>query len=374
MTFLFLGSKSRVTQSVISDRSVVTEKMKMLSSLYNSPTGTAGIGSYDRGPAASPRFKGRVDLSAIKDAAERIAPYIQRTPTVRDSVLSERFNSNLYLKLELLQNTGAFKVRGAFNKMLSLDDYHLERGIVAVSAGNHAQAVAFACRELGRNALILMPDDTPENYLSQTKRYGAEVRLFPTLADAFEAAKEYENQGRVYIHPFDDPFVIAGQGTIGLEIFEDVPEVTDVIVSIGGGGLAAGVAAAIKSLKPDVNIWGVETNGAHSMAAALDAGKVVELPKVGSVARTLCAAAVGNLPFAIAREHLSSVTVVEDSETVTELFYLLDRAKVLTEPASACTLAAAQRLREHFTPSSHVVLILCGGNVGLTDLFDLRRT
>lgn len=279
----------------------------------------------------------------------------------------------MHLKLELLQNTGAFKVRGAFNRMLTLDDSELDRGVVAVSAGNHAQAVAYAGRELGRRALILMPEDTPENYLSETRRYGAEIRLFPTMADAFAAAGEYEREGLAYIHPFDDPFVIAGQGTIGLEILDDVPEVTDVVVSIGGGGLAAGVAEAIKAERPEANIWGVETKGAHSMAAALDAGRVVELPNVRSIARTLCAPAVGRLPFEIARRHLSGVTVVDDSETIDELFHLLDRAKVLAEPASACTLAAAHRLREHFTASSHVVLILCGGNVGLTDLFNLRK-
>lgn len=329
-------------------------------------------GVCEREVLTSSISENRIGLGEIKEAAERIAPYIQRTPTVSDNILSERFNSNFYLKLELLQNTGAFKVRGAFNKMLTLSDRQLRHGVVAVSAGNHAQAVAYACRELGRDALILMPEDTPENYLFETRRYGAAVELFPTMADAFEAAKKHESLGRVYIHPFDDPLVIAGQGTIGLEILEDVPNVTDVVVSIGGGGLAAGVAAAIKSLRPDVNIHGVETKGASSMAEALKADRVVELPDVRSVARTLCAPAVGRLPFEIARRHLSGVTVVEDSEAVDELFYLLDRGKVLTEPASACTLAAAHRLREHFTPSSHVVLILCGGNVGLTDLFDLR--
>lgn len=286
--------------------------------------------------------------------------------------MSERFGSNIYLKLELLQNTGAFKVRGAFNKLLTLSDEQLERGVVAVSAGNHAQAVAFACRELGQKALILMPKDTPENYLSATKGYGAEVRLFSTMTEAFEEAREYELRGRVYVHPFDDPLVIAGQGTIGLEILEDVPQVTDVIVSIGGGGLSAGVAAAIKAVRPEAAIWGVETNGAHSMKAALDAGGIVELSNLRSIARTLCAPSVGVLPFEMVKRYLSDVTVVEDAEAVGELFYLLDRSKVLAEPASACTLAAANRLQDRFTPGSHVVLILCGGNVGMADLFDLR--
>ncbi|MGD9563368.1 MAG: threonine/serine dehydratase [Pyrinomonadaceae bacterium] len=342
--------------------------MLTLSSSLPASTPSIGLSS----PSTSASYQ-PIGLSDIKAASARIVPYIRRTPTVRDAMLSERFGTNVYLKLELLQSTGAFKVRGAFNRMLTLSAEQLDRGVVAVSAGNHAQAVAFASRELGRRALILMPADTPENYLAETKRYGAEVRLFPTMADAFAAAGEYEAESRTLIHPFDDPYVIAGQGTIGLEILEDVPDVTDVVVSIGGGGLAAGVAAAVKSLRPEASIWGVETRGAHSMSAALDAGQVVELRELSSVARTLCAPAAGHLPFELVRKYLSGVTVVEDAEAVTELFYLLDRAKVLTEPASSCTLAAANRLRGKFAPDGHAVLILCGGNLGLTDLFDLRR-
>lgn len=207
-----------------------------------------------------------IKLDEIQKAAERIKPYIKRTPTLRDDILSRRFESNFYLKYELLQNTGAFKVRGAFNKMLTLGDAEKKRGIVAVSGGNHAKAVAYAAQTLGFKALILMPEVTPQNYISETKSYGAEVRLFPTMAEAFKQAKEYECAGRIYVHPFDDAAVVAGQGTIGLEILEDAPQVTDVIVSIGGGGLAGGVAAAIKSQKPNVKIWGVETKGAESMA------------------------------------------------------------------------------------------------------------
>ena len=312
-----------------------------------------------------------ITLSQIHEAAARIAPYIKRTPAVGDPVLSERFNSTFYLKLELLQNTGAFKVRGAFNKMLALSDDENTRGIVAVSGGNHAKAVAFAAKTLGRKALILMPEVTPQNYVDETKGYGAEVHLFTTMAESFKRAKEYERGGLVYIHPFDDPLVVAGQGTIGLEILADVPQVTDVIVSIGGGGLAGGVAAAIRSLKPEVKLWGVETKGAESMAKALEANRIIELSQITSIARTLGAPAVSPLTFDLARRYLSGVTVVDDSEAIRELFFLLDRAKVLTEPAASCTLAAAERLRANFTRDSHVVLILCGGSIGLGDLFRL---
>lgn len=313
-----------------------------------------------------------IKLGEIQKAAERIAPYIKRTPLFYDEDLSARFNSNFYLKHELLQKTGAFKARGAFNKLLSLNGEQNKRPVVAVSGGNHAQAVAYAAKTLGHRALILMPKFTPQNYLEKTKDYGAEIQLFPNMAEAFQKAKEYESEGSIYIHPFDDETVVAGQGTLGLEILEDVPQVTDVIVSIGGGGLAGGVSAAIKSLKPEVNIWGVETKGAESMSKALEAGKPVRLSEITSIAKTLGAPAVAQLTFDLTRKYLSSVTVVSDEEAVNEMFYLLDHAKVLTEPATSCTLAAAERLRENFTPSSHVVLILCGGNIGLDDLFQLQ--
>lgn len=314
-----------------------------------------------------------ISLTEIRNAAERIATFIKRTPLFYDDVLSRRFKSNFYLKHELLQKTGSFKVRGAFNKLLSLNGGKVKPKIVAVSGGNHAQAVAFAAQTLGFEALILMPEFTPQNYVEKTKSHGAEVELFPTMAEAFKQAEEYEREGYVYVHPFNDEKVVAGQGTIGLEILEDVPQVTDVIISIGGGGLAGGAAAAIKALKPEVKIWGVETVGAESMAKALDAGEIVELSKITSIAKTLGAPSVSPLTFDLAQKYLSGVTVVDDAEAVEEMFFLLDRAKVLTEPATSCTLAAAERLKKNFDETRHVVLILCGGNIGLDDLFNLRR-
>jgi threonine dehydratase len=314
----------------------------------------------------------KLSINEIRQAAERIKPHVRRTPLIDSRLLTERLGTNVYLKLELLQKTGAFKARGAFNKMLALTDEQKKCGIVAVSAGNHAQAVAYAARALVQKALILMPDTTRQNYLEKTRAFGAEIKLFPTIADAFAAAEEYQAEGRVYVHPFDDPFVIAGQGTIGLEILEDVPDVTDVVVSIGGGGLSGGIALAVKTLKRDVNIWGVETKGADSMAQALAAGTIVELPAITSIARTLGAPSVGRLTFELAKKYFRSVTVVDDKEAVAELFYLLDKIKVLAEPAASCTLAAAERLKENFDKKSKVVLVLCGGNIGLDDLCNLR--
>ncbi|MGB7068399.1 MAG: threonine/serine dehydratase, partial [Pyrinomonadaceae bacterium] len=315
-----------------------------------------------------------ITLELIQTAAERIASYIKRTPLCRDETLSDRFGSNFYLKYESLQNTGAFKVRGAFNKMLTLTAEETVRGVVAVSAGNHAQAVAYAAKTLGLRALILMPESTPKNYLKQTIQYGAEVETYANISAAFDAADCYALAGMTFIHPFEDADIVAGQGTIGLEILEDLPQVTDVIVSIGGGGLSGGVAASLKLSKPDVNVWGVETAGAASMAASLDANEIVELSEITSIAKTLGAPRVGELNFKLAKKYLSGVTVVSDEEAVDELLYLLDRSKVLVEPATSCTLAAAERLQAKFGPDSHVVIILCGGNIGLRDLFKLRST
>jgi threonine dehydratase len=216
-----------------------------------------------------------------------------------------------------------------------------------------------------------MPESTPENYVAATKGHGARVVLTDTIGAAFQGVLEYTRHGWIYVHPFDDPLVMAGQGTIGLEIIEDLPQVTDVVVSIGGGGLAGGVATAVKALKPGVRLWGVETAGADSMAQALAAGRPVELASITSVARTLGAPAVSESTLTLAREHLEGVTVVSDGEALESLRLLAESAKVMTEPAASCTLAAAERLRERFSPDGHVVLILCGGNFTLDDFCEL---
>jgi len=307
-----------------------------------------------------------ISLKDVREAQERIRPYVKRTPLVRSRTLSDMLGANVYLKQEVFQPTGAFKVRGAFNKILSNLDHARKSGAVAVSGGNHAQAVAYAGKVLGCRTVILTHKTTPRNYLDATRGYGAEVVLLDTIAEAFGRAREYEQQGLLFVHPFDDPLVMAGQGTLGLEILEDVPELTDVFVSIGGGGLMSGTAVAIRSRK-SVHFWGVETEGADSMARALAAGHPVEI-RPTSIAKTLGAPSVSETTLALAREHLASITVVSDKEAMEALKLLLERVKLLTEPAASCTLAAAIRMKEKLRPDSHVVLILCGGNLGVDDL------
>jgi threonine dehydratase len=313
-----------------------------------------------------------IGLPDIRSARERIRGRVTRTPLVSSATLSERLGAQVYLKLELFQKTGAFKVRGAFNKTLSIPEAQRGRGLAAVSGGNHAQAVAYTATQLGLPSVILMPQATPRNYIEATRGYGAEVVLVENSAVAFQKIGAYEAEGWTSIHPFDDPLVMAGQGTLGLEIVEDLPDATDVVISIGGGGFMGGVATAMKALKPDVRIWGVETEGADAMSRALAAGHPVQLAAITSIARTLGAPAVSERTLALAQKYLESVTVVPDREAVLALRFLLERAKVLTEPAASCTLAAAERLRDRFTRDARVVLILCGGNTAVDDLCSYR--
>jgi len=307
-------------------------------------------------------------LPQIQRARQRITPCVKRTPLTASASLSERLRTDVYVKLEVFQKTGSFKVRGAFNKILSLKSEERGRGVVAVSGGNHAQAVAYAARTLGLQAVVLMPETTPRNYVEATRGYGAEIKFAPDVRTAFAEVAEYERQGWAYIHPFDDPDVIAGQGTIGLEILDDVPQVTDIIVSIGGGGLIGGIAVAVKTLKPAVRIWGVETEGADCMSKSLAAGEIVTLDAITSVARTLGAPAPSERTMALARDLVESVTVVSDAEALAALRFIVERLKILTEPAASCTLAAADRLRDNFSPERHLVLVLCGGNMPTEDL------
>ncbi len=309
-----------------------------------------------------------LNIDTIREARERIAPYVKRTPLQRSDALSKYLDAEVFVKYELFQKTGSFKARGAFNKMLSLSPDDQERGVVAVSGGNHAQAVAYAASILGKKAVIVMPQSTPQVYVDATRGYGADIDLQPTIADAFAKVEDYRSDGMIFVHPFDDPVVMAGQGTLGLEIVEDLPDTTDVLVSIGGGGLASGVATAIKSTDVRIRVWGVETEGADAMSQALAAGRPVELPAITSIAKTLGAPSVSKTTLDYAQRYLENVTVVPDSAAVDALVFILERLKVMTEPAASCTLAAAERLKGNFGPDAKIVLIFCGGNTGVRDL------
>lgn len=309
-----------------------------------------------------------MDITTIKQAQQRIKRYVKRTALEHSETLSQTLGTNVFVKYELFQKTGSFKVRGAFNKMLSLSEEERKRGVVAISGGNHAQAVAYASNVLKVDAVVLMPRSTPQNYIEATRNYGATIDLQPTIKDAFNKVEDYQSEGRIFIHPFDDQLVMAGQGTLGMEIMEDLPEATDIIVSIGGGGFEGGVSTAVKALKPGVRMFGVETVGADAMSQAFKAGHPVELAAITSIAKTLGAPSVSPQTLALAQEHLEKLTVVTDDEAVQALKFILERLKVLTEPAASCTWAAALQLRDQFTKNSNLVLIFCGGNLSVNDL------
>jgi threonine dehydratase len=307
-------------------------------------------------------------LGDVQHARQRIASCVRRTPLVPSVTLSERLKTNVYVKLELFQKTGSFKVRGTFNKALSFAPEIHAKGLVTVSGGNHALAVVYTGRALDLTAMVLMPENTPRNIVEAARGYGAEVKFAASAAEAFAQVAELERDGWIYIHPFDDPALMAGQGTLALEILDDVPQMTDIVLSIGGGGMMAGVGTVIKSLKPSVRIWGVETQGADSMSRSLAAGKIVTLESMTSVARSLGAPAPSERTFAMAQQMLESVTVVSDKDALDATRLILDRLKVLAEPAAACTLAAAGRLQGQFSAGKHVVLVLSGGNTSLDAL------
>jgi threonine dehydratase len=309
-----------------------------------------------------------ITLADIQLARQRVTPCVRRTPQVISATLSEALKTNVYCKLEMFQKTGSFKVRGVFNKILSLPQEVRRQGVVAISGGNHGLAVAYAARALDLKALILMPEGTPTNFIEAARSYEADVEFADTASEAFSEVEDLERAGWQFVHPFDDLDVIAGQGTMGLEILEDTPHVTDVILPIGGGGMMTGVATAIKTLKPAVRMWGVETEGADCMAQSLAAGEIVTLSGTTSVARALGATAPSPITFQAAQQLLQEVTVVSDEEALDSVRFILERMKILVEPAGACPLAAADRLRRQFTSDRHVVLLFGGGNYPLEQL------
>jgi threonine dehydratase len=312
-----------------------------------------------------------LQLSQIKAAQQAIKDYVHRTPLIRSQTLSDRWGANIFLKLECLQKTGSFKPRGAFYKLLSLTPEERSRGVVGVSGGNHAQGLAYAAKILGVPSVICMPESTPENYLTATRNYGAEIQLFPTIHAAFDAAKLIQAEGRVYVHPFDDPLVAAGQGTVGLEILEDLPNLSRCYVSIGGGGLIGGIATVLKESLPvgsSCKVIGVETEGADVMAKSIAANDLIIMPAITSIARTLGSPQASPMTFDLVKRLVDELLVVSDAEAVHELFYLLERAKILVEPAAACCLAAAARQSSSFSIDENIVILLCGGNVSAADL------
>ncbi|MBP3656159.1 MAG: threonine ammonia-lyase [Clostridia bacterium] len=306
-----------------------------------------------------------VTLGMILEARERLKGVAQRTGLVQFKALSDE-RMQVYLKTEDLQNTGSFKVRGAYIKIASLSKEEKACGVIASSAGNHAQGVALAARAFGVPATIVMPATAPISKVMATRELGAQVVLHGSVYDdAYaEAMRLQEETGATFIHPFDDPMVIAGQGTIGLEIMDDLPDVSAIVVPIGGGGLISGVAAAVKMLHPHVRVIGVQASGAAGMKASLEAGEVVSLPTAKTIADGIAVKRPGELTFALCREYVDEVVTVDDDEIAQAILFLMERGKMVAEGAGAAPVAAI--LNGKIGAEGKVAAVISGGNIDVT--------
>ena len=308
-----------------------------------------------------------ISMELLRDARCVLSPVINLTPMIpaKGFVPDCRF----YLKADCLQKTGAFKLRGAYSKLSPLTDEEKARGVIACSAGNHAQGVAFAARDMGIPATICIPAGAPLSKIEATRSYGANVVLVPGVYDDAhaEAVRLRDEQGLTFIHPFDDERVMAGQGTIGLEIAEQLPDVDVVLVPIGGGGLIAGVASALRQLKPACRIIGVQAAGAASMADSLRAGHILTLPEVHTVADGIQVKTPGEKTFAICREAVDEVVTVGEAEIASAILTVLERQKLMVEGAGAVGVAAAM-YGELDLRGKTVCALLSGGNLDVTML------
>ncbi|RLM59756.1 threonine ammonia-lyase [Halobellus sp. Atlit-31R] len=311
-----------------------------------------------------------LSLAAVEAARDRIEGIARWTPLEYSHTFSEMTEADVHLKLETFQRTGAFKIRGATNRIAALSAAEREAGVVTASAGNHAQGVALAASRSGVDSKIVMPEHAPISKVEATERYGGEAVLYGADYDEAQAkAHEIEREeGRTYVHAFDDDVVMAGQGTIGLEIVDDCPEVDTVVVPVGGGGLISGIATAVKGRKPDTRVIGVQAEGAASLPQSLQSGEICELDAVNTIADGIATRKVGERPFEVIRERVDEVVTVSDEEVAVALTYLLEREKTLVEGAGAVALAALLFEAFDYEDGETIVPALCGGNIDTNQL------
>lgn len=308
-------------------------------------------------------------IELVNEAASRLKGVITRTPVIPSSTLSSLFGLDVWLKLENLQKTGSFKVRGAFNRIASLTEAEKKIGVVAASSGNHAQGVAWASSLLGVKSLVIMPENAPIVKFVATRGYGADVMFHgPGFHEAYLFAIEYARErGLAFIPPFEDDLVIAGQGTIGLEIMEDLPDADTVVVPIGGGGLISGIAGAVKSIAPATKVIGVEASASASCVESLKHGGPVEVLARPTIADGIAVKKVGEKTFGMIRRYVDGVVAAGEGSIAGAILMLLERKKLMVEGAGAVTIAAAM---EGLLPKSSrkAVFVLSGGNIDVTML------
>lgn len=303
-------------------------------------------------------------LEMIKEAKKTLEGVARVTPLNP----AANIGPNVYIKAENLQMTGAFKLRGAYNKMSSLTPEQAAKGVIASSSGNHAQGIAYSATKLGIRSIICMPAGAPISKIEATKNYGAEVVLVPGVYDdaAAKVDELIKEHGYVFAHPFNDPYVIAGQGTIGLEILEQLPEVEQVIVPIGGGGLISGIATAIKSLKPSCKVIGVEAAGAASMFKSVHDNEIVELKSISTIADGIAVKKPGDLTFDLVRRYVDEIVTVKEDEIASAILALMEGQKTVAEGAGATTVAAV--MFGKVDTSKKTVCVVSGGNIDVNML------
>lgn len=312
-----------------------------------------------------------ITIADIRAAQEAIHGPVLRTPMLSSNTLGRRTGYTVFLKAENLQKTGSFKTRGALNKVRHLSPEAKERGLIAVSAGNHAQAVAYAATAAGVASTVVMPEAAPIAKVEASRTYGAEIILHGSFFDAFERCEVIRrDRDLVFVHPFDDEHIIAGQGTVGLEIVEDFPDVDAVLVCVGGGGLIAGIATAVKSLRPATRVIGVEPVGAACLTAGLEAGRPVQLERVRTIADGLATPSTGEVVLEHVNRYVDDVVLVTDEEMIEAIRFLLERVKLLAEPAGAAAVAALLAGKIDLPAGARVAVTISGGNMDLGKLPD----
>jgi threonine dehydratase len=311
-----------------------------------------------------------LSLSDIQAARERIKDVVEMTPCDYSEILSRLYGCHIYLKLENLQITGSFKPRGAFNKILQLTPEQRTAGVVAASAGNHAQGVAYAARQLGIAATIVMPETTPLAKIRGTEELGAAIVLYGSrYGEAYEKATELQQQhGYTFIHAFDDPQIIAGQGSVGLEVLEQVPDLDMLVVPIGGGGLISGSALAIKATRPEVRIIGVEAGRIPSMKSSIEAGHIETSHPANTIADGISIIKVGQHTFPLVQQYVDEILTVSEENIASAIMMLLEREKTLTEGAGAVGFAALSQGYIDNIKDKKIVVALSGGNIDMTML------
>ena len=301
-------------------------------------------------------------LEAFIKAKENLSKVLLETHLIYSPIFSKESGNKVFIKPENLQKTGSFKIRGAYNKISNLTDAEKKRGVIASSAGNHAQGVAYGAKESGIKAVIVMPKSTPLIKVESTKQYGAEVILHGDVYDdAYKKAKELEEkEGYVFVHPFNDEDVLDGQGTIALEILEELPETDIILVPIGGGGLISGIACAAKILKPEIKIIGVEPEGAASAYEAIKENKVVELKEANTIADGTAVKKIGDLNFEYIKKYVDEIITVSDYELMEAFLLLVEKHKIIAENSGILSVAATKKIKEK---NKKVVSVISGGNI-----------